>query len=227
MFWLSPFSSSFSPDNITYRSGPVWLTGLHQPPGAEDLSVQPPTCTLWLPSSHPGRLGDPQRLERQAFLLQPCHWRAHLEAPTHQGHERQHQQHQRRQPGHSGEWGGRDFSLLKPTLHARNMHQKGHSFVRLQGFYFKASYLAAWTNVHKTATKSTFYSRMQKVRPHAEITDSRYLVCMRGIFEAKATVVENINSLWRTLAINLKQTGCGEGVVDLKGLLNWCCGYWR
>lgn len=86
-FFFSPFPP---PDNVTYRSGPVRLAGLHQPPGAEDLSVQPAARPLRLPSPHPGRLGDPQRPERQAFLLQPRHWRAHLEAAAHQGHKRQH-----------------------------------------------------------------------------------------------------------------------------------------
>lgn len=81
---------SLPPDNISYRSGSVRLAGLHQPPGAEDLSVQPAARPLQLPSPHLGRLGNPQRSEWQAFLLQPCHRRAHLEAATHQGHEQQH-----------------------------------------------------------------------------------------------------------------------------------------
>lgn len=88
---LSNLPSLFPPpDNITYRSGPVRFAGLHQPPGAKDLSVQPAARSRQLPSPHPGRLGDPQRPERQAFLLQPRHRGAHLEAAAHQGHEREH-----------------------------------------------------------------------------------------------------------------------------------------
>lgn len=102
------FSSLFPPaDDITHRSGPVRLAGLHQPPGAEDLPVQPAPRALRLPSARPGRLGDPQGPERQALLLQPRHRGAHLEAAPHPGHERQHQQqqHQGGQPGHGGERG--------------------------------------------------------------------------------------------------------------------------
>lgn len=73
-------------DNITDRSGPVRLACLYQPPGAEDLSVQPASCALRLPNPHPGWLGDPQRSEWQALLLQPGHWGADLEATTHQGY---------------------------------------------------------------------------------------------------------------------------------------------
>lgn len=93
------------PDDVTHRSRSVRLACLHQPPGAEDLAVQLASRPLRLPNPHPGWLGDPQRSERQALLLQPGHRGADLEATAHQGYEQQHQQYPRRQPVHSGEWG--------------------------------------------------------------------------------------------------------------------------
>lgn len=114
--FVPPFPGLSPSDDITRWSGPAWLTGLHQPPRAEDLPVQRPAHSFRISSPHSGWLGDPQGPERQALLLQPRHRRTYLEAAAHPRHRRQ---RQKRQPGRDGERGERVWRIPQINLRMR------------------------------------------------------------------------------------------------------------